>query len=126
MRGCGAFAWLACLGCVVSVSCVSSTIPSVGAVGGPGQALRPRVQGPGLALTSGERGSRVEAALKCEDGADLAQFAVKRLSGGCGSSEPRPRHMELKSPITYITDCQDQNGKGRSFPDPSRTISALK
>uniref|UniRef100_A0A6U4K6Q5 Uncharacterized protein n=2 Tax=Hemiselmis andersenii TaxID=464988 RepID=A0A6U4K6Q5_HEMAN len=25
----------------------------------------------------------------------------------------RPAHLELKSPITYITDCKDENGKGR-------------
>mmetsp|Transcript_43706 Transcript_43706/g.103858 ORF Transcript_43706/g.103858 Transcript_43706/m.103858 type:complete len:367 (-) Transcript_43706:255-1355(-) len=113
MRASGVLACLAYLGCVVSVACVSSTIPSVGALAG--QALRPRAEPSGLPLASVEKGSCVEAALECGEGADLAQFALERLSGGCPTSEPRPRHMELKSPITYITDCQDQNGKGRLF-----------
>lgn len=43
----------------------------------------------------------------------LSRLSLGPLSGGGGTLE-RPKHMELKSPITYITDCQDQNGKGRS------------
>jgi hypothetical protein len=30
-----------------------------------------------------------------------------------GGGALRPAHAVLKSPITYITDCKDENGKGR-------------
>ena len=38
------------------------------------------------------------------------------MRGGEGeAAEPRrpPAHLELQSPIAYITDCRDENGKGR-------------
>jgi len=40
---------------------------------------------------------------------------VLRGGEGGGGEEEKPRiaHLELKSPITYITDCKDENGKGR-------------
>lgn len=34
---------------------------------------------------------------------------MSSLRGG----DERPKHLELNSPITYITDCKDENGKGR-------------
>lgn len=45
--------------------------------------------------------------------------AIALFVGGCAaSSSPqgppgRPAHCVIKSPITYITDCKDENGKGR-------------
>ena len=39
-----------------------------------------------------------------------------RIRGGVGDNDlPKTTHahLELKSPITYITDCKDENGKGR-------------
>ena len=41
---------------------------------------------------------------------------VHHMRGGEGeAAEPRrpPAHLELQSPIAYITDCRDENGKGR-------------
>lgn len=45
--------------------------------------------------------------------------ALRALRGGQGEVStaelptPGAAHLELKSPITYITDCKDENGKGR-------------
>ena len=42
----------------------------------------------------------------------LLRSAVGELHGLRGGDN-RQKHLELKSPITYITDCKDENGKGR-------------
>jgi hypothetical protein len=41
--------------------------------------------------------------------------SLRRLRGGGDEDLSRPTHahLDLKSPITYITDCKDENGKGR-------------
>mmetsp|Transcript_18891 Transcript_18891/g.38478 ORF Transcript_18891/g.38478 Transcript_18891/m.38478 type:complete len:376 (-) Transcript_18891:241-1368(-) len=47
---------------------------------------------------------------------DISRRGWKGVSGIAalrGGGEERPKHLELKSPITYITDCKDENGKGR-------------
>jgi hypothetical protein len=48
-----------------------------------------------------------------------APRGMRALRGGQGDGNigelptPGAAHLELKSPITYITDCKDQNGMGR-------------